>query len=162
LSGSSLRLVLDTNVLLAGLVSESSASQKVVDALQDRRAIPLVSATVLAEYRAVLLHPEIVARFPNLTPRRVAMALHRLSYIRDEYRNVRVKFDFPRDPRDAKFIELAIVGDATHIITFDTDLLSISSARTDAGKRFRQRLPNVRVLQPGAFIDALGRLVGID
>jgi putative PIN family toxin of toxin-antitoxin system len=72
LPDSSLRLVLDTNVLLAGLVAESSASQKVVDALQARKAVPLISPPVMAEYRAVLLHPGILARFANLTPRRVA------------------------------------------------------------------------------------------
>jgi pyridoxine 5-phosphate synthase len=36
LPAASLRLVLDTNVLLAGLASDSSASQRVVDALRDR------------------------------------------------------------------------------------------------------------------------------
>jgi len=36
-----LGLVLDNTVLLAGLVSKSSASEKVVDSLQVRKAIPL-------------------------------------------------------------------------------------------------------------------------
>jgi predicted nucleic acid-binding protein len=71
----SLRLVLDTNVLLAGSVSESSASQKVVDVLQARKAIPLISPPLMAEYRAVLLHPEVLARFVNLTPRQIALSL---------------------------------------------------------------------------------------
>jgi putative PIN family toxin of toxin-antitoxin system len=70
-----LRLVLDTNVLLAGLVSQSSASEQVVDSLQARKAVPLLSPPVLAEYRAVLLHPAIAAKFANLTPRRVELAL---------------------------------------------------------------------------------------
>ena len=150
---SSLRIVLDTNVLLAGLASASSASQKVVDALGVRNVVPLISLQVMSEYRAVLLNPAILARFPNLTPRRVALALHRLSYVADEYRTIRVKFEFPRDPRDAMFIELAIAGSATDIVTLDPDLLSQPTARTDAGKRFRQRLPNIQVLSPGALIE---------
>ena len=123
MSGVLLRLVLDTNVLLAGLVSESSASQRVVDALQGRKAVPLLSPVLSAEYRAVLLHPITLARFAHLTSRRVATALHRLRYIADEYPVIRVRFDFPRDPRDAKLIELAIVGTATHIVTMDNELL---------------------------------------
>jgi putative PIN family toxin of toxin-antitoxin system len=162
LPGSSLRLLLDTNVLLAGLVSESSASQKVVDSLKVRKVVPLISPPVMAEYRAVLLHPMILARFAHLTPRRVALALHHLRYIADEYRTVGVKFEFPRDPRDAMFVELAIVGAATHIVTLDLDLLSLPTARTDAGKRFRQRLRAIEVLEPGTFIDQYGRSLGID
>lgn len=149
----SLRLVLDTNVLLAGLVSKSSASQKTVDGLAARKVIPLVSSQVFAEYRHVLLSPIIISRFPNLTPRRVESVLHRLRYIGDEYRTTRISFDFERDPRDAKFIELAIVGQATHLLTLDDDLLSLTTSRTEAGKRFRQRLPALEVQTPQAFIE---------
>jgi uncharacterized protein len=156
----SFRLVLDTNVLLAGLVSEASASQRVVDAMMARKVVPLFSAPVMAEYHAVLLHPAIAARFPNLTPRRVAVALNRLRYIGDGYRATRVKFELPRDPTDAKFVELAIAGNATHIVTLDPDLLSLPGGRTDASKRFRQRLAGTRILMPGAFLQAMERLDG--
>jgi putative PIN family toxin of toxin-antitoxin system len=160
LGADSLRLVLDTNVLLAGLVSKSSASQKVVDSLQERKAIPLISPPVLAEYRAILLHPAIVARFANLTPRRVELALHRLRYVSDEYRDLRVKFELQRDPRDAMFVELAIAGEASHLITMDPDLLTLTTARTDAGKRFRQRLPRIIVQTPQSFIEQWGVAFG--
>jgi putative PIN family toxin of toxin-antitoxin system len=157
MAGSLFRVVLDMNVLLAGLVSESSASQRSVDLLMDRRAVPLISPLVMAEYQAILLHADIAARFPNLTPRRVAMALHRLRYVADEYQTSRVKFEFPRDPKDARFIELAIAGSATHVVTLDPDLLSLPAGRTDASKRFRQRLGNVEVLRPGIFLDRFER-----
>lgn len=137
-----LRLVLDTNVLLAGLVSKSCASQKVVDSLQARKAIPLLSPQVMAEYRAVLSHLAFASKFPNLTLRRVELALRRPRYVGDEYRTVRVKFELERDPRDAMFVELAIAGEATHLVTMDADLLTLPTARTDSGKRFRQRLAN--------------------
>jgi putative PIN family toxin of toxin-antitoxin system len=154
------RLVLDTNVLLAGLVSKSSASQKVVDSLQARKVIPLISPPVLAEYRAILRHPAIVAKFAHLTPRRVELALRRLRYVGDEYRTPRVKFKLERDPRDAMFVELAIAGAATHLVTMDPDLLSLRSARTDAGRRFRQRLPRLIVQTPQSFIEAWGIAMG--
>lgn len=148
--------MLDTNVLLAGLVSEFSASQKIVDALQARVAIPLLSRSVVAEYRSVLLHPEILARFPVLTQRRVAMALHRLAYVGDAYHSIRTRFTFPRDPRDAKFIELAITGHATHLVTLDPDLLSLPTERSDTGKRFRHRLSRMKVSKPGAMLNEMG------
>jgi uncharacterized protein len=146
------RVVADTNVLLAGLVSESSASQRSIDLLMDRKAIPLISTEVMEEYRAILLHHSVVARFPGLTPRSVAMALHRLRYVADEVVTARVRFDFPRDPNDAKFVELAIARRATHIVTLDADLLSLPAGRADASKRFRQRLGAVHVLRPAQFL----------
>jgi putative PIN family toxin of toxin-antitoxin system len=162
LSTEPLRLVLDTNVLLAGLVSKSSASQKVVDVLQARKAIPLLSPPVLAEYRVVLSHPAITSRFPELTQRQIELALHRLRYIGDEYRKMRVKFQFQRDPRDAMFIELAIAGDATHLLTMDADLLSLPTARTDAGRRFRQRLPRLTLETPQSFVQNWAKELAMD
>ena len=147
-----LRLVLDTNVLLAGIASESSASQRIVDLLQRRKAIPLLSPAVLAEYRAVLTNPKIVQKFPELTARRTAVVLSRLCYIGDEFGDFRLKFRFPRDPLDAKFIELAIVGNATHIITLDEDLLSLTTATSDAGRRLKHRLPKLEIVRPGKFL----------
>jgi predicted nucleic acid-binding protein len=61
---------------------------------------------------------------------------------------VHSKFQFSRDPTDAKLIGLAIEERATHLASFDRDLLSLANSRTDAGKRFRQRLPNLRVMMP--------------
>lgn len=100
--------MLDTNVLLSGLASRSSAARQVVDAAQTRKLIPLTSARVLAEYRAVLLHPDILARFFELTPKRIIAALHRLRYLADEFDSSGVRFELPRDPNDAMFIELAM------------------------------------------------------
>ena len=43
-------------------------------------------------------------------------------------------------------------GNGTHIITYDKDLLSLPGEHTDAGKRFRQRMSRVQVLQAGEFM----------
>jgi predicted nucleic acid-binding protein len=116
----------------------------------------------MSEYRAVLLHPTIRARFTQLTPRLVSTALRRLRYVADEYETTGLKFHFPRDPRDAMFIELAIAGFATHIVTLDRDLLSLPASSTDAGKRFRQRLGRVEVVQSAELLEQHGRLSGVD
>jgi uncharacterized protein len=155
-----LRLVLDTNVLLAGLASKSSASQKIVDSLRSRKVIPLLSTQVIAEYHAILLHPAIRTRFPNLTARRVELALCRLRYVGDVYPSIRTRFELQRDPKDAIFVELAIAGEATHLVTMDADLLSLPHARTDAGRNFRRRLPRLIVLAPQAFMETWGRELG--
>ena len=140
------RLVLDTNTLLRGVVSETSAAAKLLVAAEERRFVTLLSRPALAEYRAVLTDPTIVRRFPNLSENRVRITLARLRFCGDYIRNPSIHFEYVRDKRDAKFIELAIAGRATHIVSCDFDLLSLPTGRTEASRRFRQRLPNVHVL----------------
>ena len=49
-----------------------------------------------------------------------------------------------RDPRDDKFLELALSGRATHIITGDQDLLDLHPFR------------GIPILTPSAFLTAVG------
>jgi uncharacterized protein len=146
------RAVLDTNVIVRALINARSASGRVLKACENRVVIPLLSKPVLAEYRAILTQPRIVDRYPELNERSVRAALERLSYVGDLVRRVAARFDFARDPKDAKFIELAITARATHLITTDDDLLRLTDGRDEASKRFRQRLPSIEVLHPEEFI----------
>ena len=150
-----LRVVLDTNVILRGMISRGSVAGQVLDAAEDRRVIVLLSRSVLAEYRAILTDPAIDQRWPALTSRMVDVTLTRLRYVGNYIARPDVRFEYARDPLDARFVELAIAGDATHIVSFDKDLLSLPTGRTEASKRFRQRLRAVQVVRPDALLWAL-------
>jgi predicted nucleic acid-binding protein len=69
-------------------------------------------------------------------------------YVGDFLPVLRARFRLSSDPTDAKLVELAIDGEATHLASFDRDLLSLPRARNDAGKRFRQRLPKLEIMMP--------------
>ena len=98
---------------------------------------------MLDEYRRVLRH--LMAWDESITDFQIESLLRKLRYLGEYYRQVSSTFEFARDPTDAKMIELAIEGNATHLITYDQDLLSLPGSRTDAGKRFRQRLRHLWV-----------------
>ena len=146
------RLVLDTNTVLRGIASASSAASKVLHAAERRVFVPLLSKPVLDEYRAVLTDPAIMQRFPRLTPQVVHVTIGRLRYVSDYLPAPKIEFEFPRDTRDQRFLELAIAMDATHILSFDQDLLSLPISHSESGRRFRQRLPGVRVLRADQFL----------
>ena len=59
-----LRIVLDTNVVLRGLVNSGSPSGRVLEAVDARHVLLLLSKPVLAEYRGVLNDPVLTERFP--------------------------------------------------------------------------------------------------
>jgi putative PIN family toxin of toxin-antitoxin system len=146
------RLVIDTNTLLRGVLSETSAAAKLRRAAERRVVIPLLSKPVLDEYRAVLGHPSLQERFPELAAKDIAYLIKRLLFIGEYVRAPRAHFELPRDPRDEKFVGLAIEFSATDIISSDKDLLSMPESKSDAGKRFRQRLPGVKVTEAGDFL----------
>lgn len=54
----SMRVVLDTSVLVAGLRSRVGASNLILVAVAEGRCIPLVTTALFLEYEAVLLRPE--------------------------------------------------------------------------------------------------------
>lgn len=106
----------------------------------------------MLEYRDVLLRDEMTHRHPSITAEAVALLIERLRYFADVIDPVRARFRYERDPADQCFIELAIAGTASHIITYDADLLSLGSGHTDAAKRFRQRLRAVHVCTAVEFM----------
>jgi putative PIN family toxin of toxin-antitoxin system len=132
------RLVLDTNVLVRGLIDIRSHSGRIVDACDRRAVVLLLSRPVLAEYRSVLTDAAIAKRYPQLTAEKVEVAIRRLRYVGDELRTIRVNFEYGRDPKDEAFIELAIAGNAIHIVTLDKDLLALKPGRSEAAKSFRR------------------------
>jgi uncharacterized protein len=154
-----IRVVLDTNVVLRGLLNERSASGRILAACESRRMVPLISRELMAEYRAILNDPEVVGRYPRLEARRVKVVLERLAYVADIGKRTGQGFVFDRDPKDSKLIELAMSGAATHLLSTDADLLDLGTGRDDAAMRFRRRLPGVKVMHPVAFWEKYGRKI---
>ena len=155
-----LRVVLDTNILVRGLINNRSASGRVLAACENRKLIPLLSLAVLVEYRGILTDPELVERYPQLDEHRVKAVLERLSYVGDVIRRVQQRFRLPHDPSDSKLVELAIAARATHLISTDRDLLDLAIGRDDAARRFSRRLPGVAVIDPVEFWEGYGGIVG--
>ena len=156
------RIVIDTNTLLRGLVAPSSASAKVRHAAERRVFVPLLSKPVLDEYRAVLLDEALAGRFPELTANLVEVTIRRLRFVGDYVRSPGVRFEYRRDERDERFLELAISLRATHILSSDKDLLSLPESPNEAGRRFRQRLAGVQVVEAGTFVDRYMSEIGIE
>lgn len=159
---SSQRVVLDTNILVRGLLNPLSDSGRILRACEDRRVLVLVSRELLSEYRFVLHDPSLVDLYPALDPFRVKIVLDRLMYIGERVQTIRTRFNFSRDKKDEKLITLAIAGSASDLVTTDRDLLDLPHNGGITGRRFRQRLANIAVLKPDQFVARHGRLLGIE
>ena len=64
-------------------------------------------------------------------------------------------FDFPRDPKDAHYVDLAVAASAKLIVSRDKDLLSLADESTPEGQDFKARFPGIAILTPPAMLQML-------
>jgi predicted nucleic acid-binding protein len=62
---------------------------------------------------------------------------------------------YPRDPKDEKYVNLAIVAEADYIVSRDHDLLDLMTDFADEAKEFRQRYRPLKVIEPTEFLQII-------
>lgn len=134
----SLRVVLDTNVLVSAALSSVSPPGRVLEYVVSNGVL-IVSESTVSELRPVLLRPHF-QRYLTFqeTDEFLAAVLEDVEAV-----EVTHSITACRDPSDDKFLELALSGRATHIITGDHDLLDLHPFR------------GIPILTPGAFLAAV-------
>lgn len=113
-----LRLVLDTDVMVAGLSSATGASRRLLLAVLDREVRMLLSTPLLIEYEAVLTRPAVLA-MARVSAEEVVAVLDELMGL-----CAPVAFDYrwrpqARDPDDDLVLETAINGGAEVVASFN-------------------------------------------
>jgi putative PIN family toxin of toxin-antitoxin system len=102
-----LRLVIDTNILISGLMSVNSLPQQVFD-YATSQAILLISDEVQSEIQNVISRPKLQK---YITLERRTQFLSELSQ-QVERVTINQQIRACRDPKDDKFLELAVCGEA--------------------------------------------------
>ena len=130
------RVVLDTNVLISGLLSTTSTPARAVErAISDGQL--LASTATLRELMMKLLSPKFDRYVPR--ERRDALLLRLAPLI--EIVEVVQRVQASRDPDDDKFLEVAINGRADVVVSGDGDLLDLNPFR------------GIAILAPAAYMN---------
>lgn len=129
------RVVVDTNVFVSGLLSATSGPARVVErAVQNGQL--LASTDTLRELIETLLS----AKFDRYVPRARREALLDRLAPNVEIVEIVQQVRACRDPKDDKFLELAVNGEADVIVSGDHDLLTLHPFR------------GINILKPATYL----------
>lgn len=139
-----IRIVLDTNVLVSGLLSDRAAPGQIVDLITAGEIELACDARILAEYREVLARPGLIIN--------QSKAEDVLQHI--EHTSLRVTPEpWPvvlPDPDDEAFLAVAEGAGADCLVTGNLKHFPAKARRS------------VRVLSPRQFLDALAEFASTD
>jgi putative PIN family toxin of toxin-antitoxin system len=116
--------IVDTNVLIAGLISAQAGSPtvKIVDALLGGRFIYLLSPELLKEYRSVLLRPKLL-RLHGLNEQQIDYLLTEITANAIWHETPAVSNESAPDPGDKHLWHLLATEPASILVTGDRLLL---------------------------------------
>jgi putative PIN family toxin of toxin-antitoxin system len=132
------RIVLDSNVVLSAALFKHSIPRQALDkALREDKI--LMSVEAIAELQDLFGRSKKFDKYLSLSAR--------TRFLNDLLESVKIieiteTINVCRDPKDNKFLELAINGKADYIITGDQDLLVLNPFQT------------IRILTPQEFLSA--------
>ncbi len=106
-----MKIVLDTNVLVAGLLSPFGPCGDIMRMISSGNLTLCVDARVLSEYHEVLKRPKF-----DFDPDKVASVLDYIEHGSWGVSSVPLSASLP-DPDDEPFLEIAISGNADYLVT---------------------------------------------
>ena len=134
-----MRVVLDANVVISGLISDSGPPGRILDAWVEGRFELVVSASILKEWERVLSYPRIRERLVPQRAQDVLRSVETLSLVVPE--NI-VLPNLQMDPSDTMYLACAVEGKADFLVTGNLKHFA------EAQGRFR----TLRILSPRDFL----------
>ena len=136
-----MRVVVDTNILVRALIMPHGTVGPVLLRLRQAEYILLYAQSLLEELIDVLNRPRIRRKY-HLTQEDIKTVVG-LILLRGEAVEPERTITLCRDPKDNKFLEVAIAGKADVIVSGDEDLLVLHP------------FEGIPIIQPRAFLELL-------
>jgi uncharacterized protein len=149
------RVVFDCMIFLQALISPKSVAFKLFEYLEVNRFTLFISREILAEVKNVLNRDYIRNSNPQITDEAVETFLEEVLQKAVLIKTVPPKFKYSRDPKDEKYINLAIEAEADFLVSRDKDLLDLMTDVSVEGKEFRQKSRPLKIVEPLEFLRIL-------
>ena len=149
------RVVFDCNISVQAAAFEDGPAAECLRLMESGAVELFVSKPTIAELRRVFTYEEVLSISPNLTPERVSAFVKRVTVRATRLRRVPRVFNYPRDPKDVFYMDLAATARADYLVTRDNDLLSLMSGHSAICKAFRRRTHPLLVVDPTTFLEKI-------
>lgn len=153
-----LTVVFDCMVFLQGLIKETGPAVRCLELFELKAFKLFVSDEILDEIADVLMRPKLQERYSLLTKERADKLVETLKQKATVIKSVPKKFSYSRDPKDEKYINLAVESEADYIISRDKDLLDLMTGYTDECKDFRRRFRPLKIIDPIEFLKEIEKI----
>lgn len=137
-----IRAVVDANVFVSAVLSPRGQPAEVLHAWRAERFHLVISAAILEEVERVFHYPKIVRRHRWSTDA-IRVFIEDLAHLAIPTPGLLTLRVITEDPADDRYLECAVEGEASYIVSGDQHLLR------------RGAYENIRILTPGAFLDIL-------
>jgi putative PIN family toxin of toxin-antitoxin system len=149
------RVVFDCNLFVQGIANRNSPARKALRLFLNGDISLFVSEPIIREVRDVLNRVELRRKLPGINDRIVKAFLTKLEAKAILITNIPEEFHYERDADDEMYINLAIVSNATYLVSRDNDLLNLMTVSTDIARQFRSRYPFLRIMTAADFTEAI-------
>lgn len=119
-----MRVVLDTNVFISGLIVPESTPGKILKAWRSASLDLVISEPLLGELRRVLSYPKIHQRL-HWGEQQIDRYLLLLRFFVEVVDVAEVSASVPRDHADEPVLATLLASNADYLVTGDDDLLSL-------------------------------------
>ena len=145
-------VVFDCVVFLQSLISETGPAARSLELFEQGKFSIAVGREILSEIREVLSRSSLRQRYPRLTDERVDKLIDVLLYRGTFFRRIARHFEYPLDPYDEAYLNLAIEARADFLITRDNDMLDLMKWEREEGREFQKRFRHLKVIDPVEFL----------
>ena len=138
-----IRAVLDANVVVSGLIHPAGPPGRILSrCLRDAAFEIILSRPLIAELERVLFHPK-VRRLLSGTDAEIRAWIASFAVMADVVESRRRLDAIPADPADAMYLEAALEGRASVVVSGDRHLLDLDE------------FEGIRIVTPSRFLELL-------
>lgn len=132
------RVVLDTNVIVSGMIKAEGIPGQIMRAWRENKFILLLSPPIFEEIGRVIRQPKVV-KYHKLKEEEIQDFLLDL-YSASEETEEKIKVNVTKDPTDNLFLACAKEGKADYIVTGDKDFLKL------------EEYEGIKIINPAQFL----------
>lgn len=138
-----IRAVIDTNVIISGTFWNGVPRQ--ILKASNQGTFTLISSMALLNELERVLNYDKFAGFFAAWDESPAVIIRRYQQMIEVVESIHLPDDAVRDPKDVMVLEAALGGKATHLVSGDTDLLSLA-----------ETYESLHIVTPVRFLEILG------